>query len=156
MTAQALDRALGEVERVLVDTSGLIAYHNPSESVHPLAKHLLGRIKDDGDPLRGYFSVMSASEILIRPHRTGVSEFTFMYTFLTSFPNLTALLMDMTVATQAATIRSITGLRLPDAIVVASGLLAGCQAIITNDEKWKRKLEPLFRGFTWVYLGDCV
>lgn len=156
MRDEALDRALERVERVLVDSSALITYHSPLEATHPLAKLLLGRIEDDGDPLHGYFSVVSAAELLIRPHRAGVAEFTFMHAFLNEFPHLTALPVDMTVATQAATIRSITGLPLPDAIIVASALLAGCEAVITNDEKWKRKLDPLFRGFTWVYLGDYV
>ena len=35
-----------------------------------------------------------------------------------------------------------------------SGLLAGCEAIVTNDERWKRRLEPAFRTFRWVYLAD--
>lgn len=154
MTVKALDRAIGDAERVLLDSSVLISYHSRLEAAHPLAKHLLNRIEDNGDRLRGYVSVVSAAELLVRTHKTGAAEFTFMHTFLTSFPNLTPLPMDLTVATQAATIRSISGVSLPDAIVIASGLLAGCEVIITNDEKWKRRLEPLFRDFVWVYLGD--
>lgn len=156
MKASALDKALGAAERVLVDSSALIAYHSRLEAAHAASKHLLGRIEDNDDPLRGYFSVISACELLIRPHRAGAEEFTFMHTFLTGFPNLSPLPMDLAVVTQAATIRSISGLRLPDAIVIASGLLAGCEVIVSNDEKWKRKLEPLFRDFAWVYLGDFV
>lgn len=116
----------------------------------------MGRIEKDGDPLHGYYSVVSAAELLIRPHRSGVAEFTLMHAFLTRFPNLTALPMDLTVAAQAATLWAITGIALPNAIVVASGLLAGCEAIVSNDERWKRRLEPLFREFTWVYLGSYL
>jgi predicted nucleic acid-binding protein len=154
LTPADLDAALARVERVLLDTSALIAFHSRHEAVHPLAKHLLGRIEDAGDPLRGYVSVVTAAELLIRPHRIGIEQFTYMHTFLTQFPNLTVLPMDLVVATQAATIRSTTGLRLPDAIVVASGLLAGCEGIVCNDEAWARKLRPLFPLFRWVYLGD--
>lgn len=154
VTVATLDKAIGDAERVLLDSGTLIAYHNHTEGAHLLAKHLLKRIEDNSDPLRGFLSAVSAAELLIRPHRAGPTEFTFMHTFLTSFPNLTALPMDLSVATQAATIRSITGLRLPDAIVIASGLLAGCEVIISNDEKWKRRLDPLFRDFVWVYLGE--
>jgi hypothetical protein len=32
--------------------------------------------------------------------------------------------------------------------------LAGCQAIVSNDERWKRRLAPMFREFRWIYLGD--
>ena len=154
MTAASLDRALGDAERALIDSSALISYHTPLEVVHPLAKQLLGRIEDDQDPLHGYFSVVSAAEILIRPRRVGIGEFTFMHAFLTSFPNLTSLPMDLTVATQAATLRAVTGIPLPDAIVIASGLLAGCEVIVSNDYRWERRLAPLFKEFKWVYLGD--
>ncbi len=154
MTVAALDKAIGNAERVLLDSSALIAYHSHLERAHPLAKHLLNRIEDNSDSLRGFFSVVSAAELLIRPHRAGPAEFTFMHTFLTGFPNLTALPMDLPVATQAATIRSIAGLRLPDAILIASGLLTGCEVIISNDENWKCRLEPLFRDFVLVDLGE--
>ena len=156
MSVEACDAALGDTERVLFDSSALIAFHSRLEAAHPLAKHVLDRVEEDSDPLRGYYSVLSATELLIRPMRTGVAEFTFMHTFLTTYPNLTLLPVDLTVATQAATLRAISGIRLPDAIVVASGLLAGCEAIVTNDEEWKRKLAGTFRDFKWVYLGDFV
>jgi len=79
-----------------------------------------------------------------------------MHTFLTTFPNLTILPADLTVALQAATLRATTGIRLPDALVVASGMLAGCEAIVSNDEQWRRKLALLFRQFQWIYLGHYV
>lgn len=154
MAAAELDRALGDVARVLLDSSTLITYHTPAEHVHPLANHLLTRIENGHDPLRGYYSVISAVELLIRPIRTGQVEFTFMHTFLLRHPNLTVLPMDLTVAVQAASLRATAGIPLPDAVVVASGLLAGCEAVITNDERWKRRLEPAFGMFRWIYLDD--
>jgi predicted nucleic acid-binding protein len=149
-----LDAALGDAERVLLDSSALIAFHSPHERAHPVADHLLKRIGSSRDPLRGYYSVVSAIELLIRPIRTGQQRFTFMHAFLTQYPNLTDLPMDLTVAVQAANLRATTGISLPDAVVIGSGLLAGCEAIITNDERWKRRLEPLFRTFRWIYLED--
>jgi predicted nucleic acid-binding protein len=149
-----LDTTLGDAERVLLDSSTLIAFHSPQEHAHHVASHILQRIASDQDPLRGYYSVASAVELLVRPIRTGQQRFTFMHSFLTEYPNLTELPMDLTVAVQAASLRAMTNLPLPDSVVVASGLLAGCEAIVTNDERWKRKLEPLFRGFRWIYLGD--
>jgi predicted nucleic acid-binding protein len=54
---------------------------------------------------------------------------------------------------QAATVRSLTRLALPDALIVSTAILSGCEAIITNDERWSRRLGPLFPQFTWIYLG---
>ena len=156
MASGDLDAALGAAERILVDSSTLLAYHGAAERAHPLARHLLGRIGHGADPLRGYYSVVSASEILVRPIRTGEPAFTSTYQFLTSFANLTVLPVDLAVATQAATLRAITNIRLPDALIVASGLMAGCEAIVSNDAQWRRRFEPLFPQFQWLYLGDYL
>jgi predicted nucleic acid-binding protein len=156
VSAAALDAALGDTERALLDSSTLIAFHERQEAVHPLAVHLLRRIELPADHLCGYYSVLSASELLVRPIRAGSPQLTFMHVFLTTFPNLTSLPIDLPMAMQAATIRAISGIRLPDALVIASGLLAGCQAIISNDEQWHRRLAPLFQQFRWIYLGDYL
>ncbi|MBI3979289.1 MAG: PIN domain-containing protein [Chloroflexi bacterium] len=156
MSAAGLDRALAGVERILLDSSSVIAYHTAGEAAHGLAKHLLDRVQEDADPLRASISVITAAEVLIRPHRTGLAEFTYMHAFLTTFPNLTVLPMDLTVAAQAATLRSVTGLKLPDAMIVASALLAGCEAVVSNDAPWKRKLAPLFPQVRWIDLSDHI
>ena len=153
MSADSLDEALRGIDRVLLDTSTLLAFHGQHEAAHPLAKRILGRIEDALDPLRGYYSVVSATELLVRPLRAGPTETAYMHAFLRSFPNLSLLPVDLDVASQAATLRAIKNLKTPDALIVASGILAGCQAIITNDGAWKTKMEPLFREFRWVYLG---
>lgn len=70
-----------------------------------------------------------------------------MYAFLRSFPNLGVLPVDLDVANTAATLRAIRNVKLPDALIIASGLLAGCQAIVTNDEAWKTRLGSRFREF---------
>jgi len=151
-----LDLALGSMERILLDSSTLIAFHTAQEEAHPLAVHLLGRIERADDPLRGYCSVINATELLVRPIRTGQREFTFMHTFLTGYPNLTLLPVDMFVATQTAALRASTNIRLPDAMIIGSGLLAGCEAVVSNDEGWKRRCEPLFSDFRWLYLADYL
>ena len=154
MAFAPFDAACGDAERILLDTSTLIAFHSPAERAHGLARHLLSRIEADRDQLHGYYSVVSASVLLVRPIRSGQPALTFTHTFLTEFPNLTALPVDLTVASQAAALRATTAIRLPDALIIASGLLAGCEIIASNDEGWKRRCEPLFPPFRWAYLGD--
>ncbi len=156
MTTQDLDRAIGPRQRMLLDSSALIAYHTTQEPTHLLVKHLLARVEEENDSLHAFYSVLSAAELLVRPLRAGLSESAFMHTFLTDFPNLHLLPVDLTVATQAATIRATTGLKLPDAFIVASALLAGCEVVVSNDERWKKRLSGLYRRFTWLYLADCL
>ena len=154
MTLLSLDVALGSAERVLIDSSTIIAFHEQLELAHPLAVHTLERIADEYDALRGYCSVISVSELLIRPIRTSRQAYAYMHDFLTTYPNLTILPVDLAVSLEAATLRSATGSRLPDALIVATGLLAGCEVIITNDARWKARFAPLFPQFGWLYLGD--
>lgn len=155
MAIDALERALGDAERLLLDSS-LLAFHIPGETTHTLASHLLRRIERDSDPMRGYISTISVVELLIRPIRTSHERFTFMHEFLTGYPNLTVLPTDTVVAVQAATLRASMRLALPDAVIVASGLLAGCEAIVSNDARWKQRGAALFPQFRWIYLGDYL
>ncbi len=152
MAVADLDRALAGAGRVLLDSSTLIAFHSPNEDVHHLAHHLLVRIEDNADHLTGYLSAVSAMELLVRPIKAGNPALTFMHTFLNSFPNLTILPVDLEVAIQAATLRAITAIKAPDALIVASGLLANCDAIVFNDEAWGKSIQPHFRRFKWLYL----
>jgi predicted nucleic acid-binding protein len=154
MTVADLERALGETERALLDSTAIIAFHTSSEAVHSLADHLFRRIASASDPLHGYYSHLSATEVLIRPLRTSQERFTYMHTFLTEFPNLAGLPFDFIVSVQAATLTA--SMRLPpfDAAIIATGMLAGCEAIVTNDERWKKRGEPLFPRFRWIYLDD--
>ena len=156
MSAADLDAALGMVQRILVDSSTLIAAHSSTERVHALAAHLFRRVEQEADPLRAFYSVDSAVELLVRPIRSGPQRFAFMHDFLMNYPNLTALPVDLQVAIQAANLRATAGIALPDALIVASGLLAGCEAIVTNDERWKRRFQPLLPRFRWIYLGDYL
>lgn len=106
--------------------------------------------------MRGYISTVSITELLIRPIRTSLDRFTYMHEFLTGYPNLTVLPMDAVVAVEAATLRASMRLSLPDAVVIASGLLSGCEAIISNDANWKQRGASLFPRFRWIYLSDYL
>ena len=153
MDVAALDRALEGAHRVFLDTSACIAYHSTAEAVHPLARHLFRRISDPDDSLTGYLSAVSAAELLIRPVRAGGADLTFMHTFLRGFPNLHVLPVDLDVALQTANIRALTRLPLPDAILSASAILSGCEAVVTNDRDWHRRLSSHFPQFRWLYLA---
>ncbi len=148
-----LETELARLQAVLVDSSVILAWHSPTERAHAAAEVVFAEIESDS-PLRGYYSVISAAEVLVRPIRAGRDRYQFMHAFLTDFRNLAGVPVDFQVAQQAASIRVATNLKLPDALIVASGLLAGCEAIVTSDDRWKRRLEPLFTQFRWISLGD--
>jgi predicted nucleic acid-binding protein len=74
--------------------------------------------------------------------------------FLTHHPNLRAQPIDLPVAQEAAGIRATYGLPAPDALVVATGIVAQVGALVTNDERWKKRLRPLGGRLRVLYLED--
>ncbi|MGH2346661.1 MAG: type II toxin-antitoxin system VapC family toxin [Chloroflexota bacterium] len=147
-----IDRDLGGATRVLLDSSTLLAFHNTHERVHAGAVHLLRRIQDAADPLQGYFSAVSVMELLVRPLQAGPKAVGMMEAFLTKFPNLHLIEVNYEVGRSAALLRSRIKLAPPDALVAASGLHAGCEAVVTNDDRWVRRLSQAYPHVRWLYL----
>jgi predicted nucleic acid-binding protein len=148
-----LDRLLGDARRAFVDTSTCIAYHSVTELAHPAARHLLDRVANDADPLVAYISTVSVAEMLVRPIRAGASDLKLVAEFFRGFRNLEVIDVNLDVAIQAANIRAVARLALPDALLVGTAIMAGCEVIVTNDERWARRLAPLYPQFRWIYLG---
>ena len=72
--------------------------------------------------------------------------------YLTLFPNLTSMPVDVQLAKAAARVRAQFRLKLPDAIQVAAALIAKADALITNDRELQKKVsEPVV-----VLLSDFV
>src|SRR5215213_3021332 len=118
MNVTELDVALGEARRAFVDTSTCIAYHSTTELAHAAARHLLDRVADDADPLVAYISTVSVAEMLVRPIRAGGSDLKLVTEFLRGFRNLDVIDVTLDVAIQAANIRAVSRLALPDALLV--------------------------------------
>ena len=97
-----LDHALGTAGSVLLDSSALLAFYTAHERVHPLAKHLLGRIEQDLDPLEAWCATVTLMELLVRPTMAGPQVAGAMLTSLTQFPHLHVAPVDQFIAVQAA------------------------------------------------------
>ena len=153
MSAASLAEALSPGERILVDSSTLIAYLQGSEAVSPLATLLVDDLVRNGrNP--AVISMVTVMELLVRPHRR--SEWHYLHTldFLTHHPNLRAQPIDLPVAQEAAGIRATYGLPAPDALVVATGIVAQVAFLITNDERWRKRLRPLAGRVGVLYLEE--
>ena len=88
----------------------------------------------------------------MKPKEIGDEEMRDDYYYaLTSFPNLKMRPVDEEVAEAAAEVRARSGLRTPDALQVATCLVEGASAFITNDE-WLRKVE----GLQIIVMNDYI
>ena len=147
-----LDQAVGSARSTLLDSSVLLAFFNAHERVHPLARHLLSRIEHRQDPLHGYYSAVSLMELLVRPMAVGSQVADTLMASLMQFPNLHMVQVDAAVARQAAEVRSREEISPADALVAASGLVVGCEVIISNDDQWKKRLEAHYPQARFIYL----
>jgi hypothetical protein len=110
----------------------LLAFYTTHELVHPLAKHLLGRIEQDLDPLEAWCSTVTLMELLVRPTIAGPRIANTMLTSLTQFPHLHLAPVDEAVAVQATELRARDKVTPADALIVATWLVLRCEVIISN------------------------
>ena len=135
MGIEDLQAEIGAHRLLLVDTP-IFSYHLAD---HPRYAPLTGVILDaiESGRVAGLTSAVTVAEILTLPAQAGDVEAMQDYElFLTSFPNLRLVSLDVPLARETALVRAATGLRTPDAVQVAAARLYGADAIITNDHRW--------------------
>jgi len=147
-----LDAALAGVGLVVIDTSVWLAFVTTADATHHLARHLFRRVAADHDPLRAEASMVTATEALVRPARAGTADLARMRAYLTGYPHLTLVPVGLEIATAAAVVRARSGLKTPDALVVASALVNGADAVVSNDDAWAKRLGAAYPATRWVGL----
>jgi predicted nucleic acid-binding protein len=79
-------------------------------------------------------STISLTEILVKPIRDGNLPLEKQYKLLFAhFPNLSVVPVDNAVAERAAFLRGKYGMKTPDALVIASAIIAQADVFVTND-----------------------
>jgi len=120
------------VALIVLDASVLIALLDPNDALHTAARAALAR--HAGDDLK--LPASAYAESLLGPARRGrLAEAT---------QAIVALLLDIVpitgeVAEEAAELRARhPSLRLPDALVVATGSVLGAAVVLTGDARWRQ------------------
>ena len=149
----SLDASIAAGARLVLDSSVLIAYLAAVETVSPVARVIID------DYLRGerndaVLSALAAGEILVRPHREGTAR-SVAFEIL-DMPGLTIRSVDFLVAAEAARMCAESSLRLPDSIVLATGILAGATYLVTNDRRLAAAAQGLAPGMVVCLLADHV
>jgi predicted nucleic acid-binding protein len=96
-------------------------------------------------------SVVTESELLIRPIRDNEPEAVERIEDLLSEEGMRVIPVDRRTARVAAEVRARHRLKLADAIIVATALETGCDAIVGNDREWRRVSEV-----PYVHLDEVV
>ena len=119
------------------DTMIFIYHFEDHPLFAPLTEPLFEAV-DRGD-LSAEVSVLLAGEVLTGAKQAANNEILLRYRHIFSeFPNLTLHGADMRVMEKMSDLRVAYGLKTPDAIHIATALLNGAQAFVTNDAGLKR------------------
>ncbi len=134
-----LQQRLAMCRLLLLDTM-VFSYHlSDHPRYSPLTRTLLAAV--ESGQVAALTTTVTLAEVLAAPARAGNRRALCDYElYLTQFPNMQLLLLDAAVARETALVRAATGLRLPDAIQVASARVHGADTIVTNDRRWAERV----------------
>jgi len=87
----------------------------------------------------GVTSYLTLIEVLVKPKTEGFPQVARDYEYyLTTFPNLTFCEMGLDVARKASDVRAAERMKAPDAIQLATAIVYGATAFLTNDRIFER------------------
>ena len=147
MSRRTLERSLPAGERFVADSSTLLAYLNGNEPASPVAALVMDEFVRSGRN-RALISAITVTEVLVRPMQTSPSVTLTAEDFLSFFPNLSTHPLDHATAREAARIRAASGLKTPDAVVLATAVVAGVRIVVANDDRWATAIAKATPGLT--------
>ena len=118
--------------------SSLFIYHLEDHPRYaPLTEIVFSALEKGAN--KGVTSYLTLMEILVKPKAEGLLQAARDYEYyLTTFPNLTFYEMGLEVARKASDLRVTERIKAPDAIQIATALLYGASAFLTNDRIFER------------------
>jgi predicted nucleic acid-binding protein len=120
-----------------LDTSIFIYHLEDHPRYSPLTEIIFSALENGIN--KGVTSYLTLMEILVKPKTEGLLQVARDYEYyLTTFPNLTFYEMGLDVARKASDVRSADRLKAPDAIQLATAILGGATAFLTNDKIFER------------------
>lgn len=132
-----LEEFLKNHQVIGLDTSIFIYHLEDHPRYSPLTEIIFSALEKGIN--QGVTSYLTLLEILVKPKTEGLPQVAHDYEYyLTTFPNITFYEMGLNVATKASDLRAADRIKSPDAIQLATAILYGATAFITNDKIFKR------------------
>ena len=117
----------------VLDTSVLLAWLEPAEPHHRVAVDRLGAARSSGDLA---IPVTAFAEALVRPYRHSPQAGRRVERKLTEIGRVVPTSIEA--GRRAAQLRAGNQIKLPDALILATGIELKATAILTLDERWSR------------------
>jgi predicted nucleic acid-binding protein len=116
-----------------LDTAPLIYFIERHPLYHPLVEPFFASV--ERGEIEVVTSTLTITEVLVHPYRVGNGALAREYSdILLRARNITVLAVSPEIATEAARIRAMHGIRTPDAIQLATAHEGHAHAFLTNDE----------------------
>jgi PIN domain nuclease of toxin-antitoxin system len=131
-----------------LDSQVLIAYLSEIEPIASLVAPILEHIE-----LRKIISVITRSEVMTPPSHSGeFNRIEIARRAILGLPLISLVDLGQAHAIETAVVRGQTGLKLPDAAIIATVRLTDAAGIIGNDRRWRNK--PL--GVPYHHMDDIL
>jgi predicted nucleic acid-binding protein len=140
---------------LLVDSSATLAYLAGSERASGAAEQVFDAFVATGRNA-AVMSMVTVAEVLVRPFRTGPAAIATIEGFLRHFADITLVDVTYEVAREAARIRAASGLRMPDALIVATAQSVGADVLVTNDGAWRSAIAGATPGLRVCHLEEVA
>ena len=135
-----LNDSLAGVTRIGLDTMPVIYFVEENPQYLPLVRPVFQRVSNA--QFVAVTSTITLLEVLVRPLCLGMTAIADEYRdLLTGSNGLESLPLTQAVAETAADLRARYNLRTADSVVAATAIQAGCQALVTNDDRLQRVTE---------------
>ncbi|MCX5750065.1 MAG: PIN domain-containing protein [Candidatus Saganbacteria bacterium] len=133
-------KLIKENSLVALDTALFIYHFEKENNFFPVTSFVFEQI--ESGRISAVTTVISLAEILVKPMQLGsVQAIEDYQIILNNFPHLTILNIDQKLTFVAAELRASYGVKLPDALQIAGGLVSGANIFLTNDKKLKKVKE---------------
>ena len=122
---------------IALDSSIFIYHLEDHPRYAPLTEMVFSALEKGTN--KGITSYLTLLEILTKPKAEGLFQEARDYEYyLSTFPNLTFYEMGLEVARKASDLRAVERMKAPDAIQLATAILYGANAFLTNDRIFER------------------
>ena len=121
---------------VLLDTSAIIYFLTGREPYMAHLVPLFNRVLTG--QTTAFVSTVTEAELLVRPEKEGDREAALHIADLLSEDGIEVIPMNRRIARRAASVRARHDLAPADAIIVATAIESGCDAVVGNDRRWQR------------------
>jgi predicted nucleic acid-binding protein len=130
-----IEEALGGVKRLFLDTAPVVYFVEQNPEFIARVAPIFARLDLD---IMGVVSAVTLAECLVFPIKRGLKDLENAFEEIVNSDRVEFVVADQEIAKLTATIRAKYNFQLPDSMQIATAIVSGCDAFLTNDIALKK------------------